>query len=1387
MPSRILQVAATALAVSSTLVHGQVGELAPVALDDSPTAQRALDEAYTQAADNPERTASLIADLLDEYGVRVVPAGDEDLFQSVRGRVGELLRSDRGVRQAWRRAEDARSTTMLDREGFEATYRRRPFTQGGLEAGLRLAQRFVETGSPDAGLRVLDEMEAWPGVEAEETRMTILRGLALIDLVRRSQDDPGLGLELRRVVEALRVLDPDAGRELERVAGRIAGVQVEDRRPSFEDLSTRDWTPLWEVPLEDSLFLRKTTNMSTGRVLAPTNAKRNLEAGSYLVTVPAVHEDLVIFNEGYLVEAVDRYTGRLVWYRDRGLSRGITPTGLPSDLNRIVLFGDEAYTILGHHFPTGRSSGGEVIRFDPQTGVERWKVRVDELLAGMQVGEADPVGTPVVVGELLLLPLRESTTRLETIDMVLAVDRAEGRFRWLRTIASSGKQRSSPGRPLSELVPIEDDVVFASAAGAIARLDGRSGEVRWLRRDEVPLQLRQSTYAWQLGGPAVLDRGIAVLGAGRSDWMLLDSETGALLDRRPIGAGTAAGTATSLHALEDVGPNGDLLLAVGPDDVVALDPADPGGRVWSLRERLAERDLPFGLPAQSGVRGRVQVIEGGVVVPVVDGLYLVDGSSGTPRWLLETPGPTNPTVVADAIYAAGGRSLIASMPIEDAILALEARIRASPDAIPQSLALMELSERIGRTDLLLFSARTAMEAAVDAPAPRWRADVLDRILDVLSRQEGETGEALLAFGRTLAREPAARARLQLAEGDWFARTERPGDAVDSWLRIIQDDAFASVEVEYDGRLVGPASVAARSRLRSLLSGEPAAKEGLLRDAEARIDEALAGEPTAAELMVLMRSYEGTEPANRAALRAAELFAEDDRPLLVAMVAMVALRGADAISDPIRRRILDLAINAAEEAGRPDLRDALSRIAPGSDPSMATDDSRIRRPSLGIAADRIEVIPGTPVAVDPRVAGTAPTDGLLMMEGNELVWRSGPDLDRAWSIDLETAGSEVFGGMPIVIAFEPSLHVWQGDSRGGRLTAIDLGSGSVLWESARIPELLPPSREPERVGGIVNVQSRPDGTPFVPFDLVPIVLGDGVALVRRDGAASFIDGRDGRTVRWSTDGLLDRVYDVELGGGLLHLGGAIGTGDATVGMVVTLDPRTGRILHKATVEDPEILESVSDDWGRVAVRTRSGITLIDPAAAAIGLEGGWTRGGEAGAGLMSPEIAMVRLAGDRVLLVGLDGGVREFDVEVGGSSGADWDRAPDGDRAPGKLLEMTRLDDRWLLRHVSRAFLHDLDGRMVGADGIARRDLENVAAVPVEDGLVLVSRDSARRIYRVHRLDDRRGLLATAQPFDFASAMRMDRVAVVDGWLIFQQGNRTYGLPMGIDEVPSTDP
>ena len=127
---------------------------------------------------------------------------------------------------------------MLDRDGFEATYRRRPFTRGGLEAGLRLAQRFVETGSPDAGLRVLDEMEAWPGVEAEETRMTILRGLALIDLVRRSQDDPGLGLELRRVVEALRVLDPDAAKL--GAGGQPPGVQVEDRRLSFEDLSTRD-------------------------------------------------------------------------------------------------------------------------------------------------------------------------------------------------------------------------------------------------------------------------------------------------------------------------------------------------------------------------------------------------------------------------------------------------------------------------------------------------------------------------------------------------------------------------------------------------------------------------------------------------------------------------------------------------------------------------------------------------------------------------------------------------------------------------------------------------------------------------------------------------------------------------------------------------------------------------------------------------------------------------------------------------------------------------------------------------------------------------------------------------------------------------------------------
>ena len=1369
-----IRLAAVGTLFLTTLARAQVDELAPVALDDSPAAQLALDEARAQAADNPERTAELAAELLDQYSERVVARDDDpELFESVRSSVIRLLESDPGVLAAWRRAESSAANAMLLEEGIVATCQRRPLTAAGLEAGLRLAQRTIESGRPTAGLRLIDSLANWQGSARMASRIDLLRALALIDLARQPGSDASTKLERDKAIELVAADSPSRAEALVTLRDDLSRTSDAGSAVKVATLEKLEWTPLWDVEMGDALFRRKTTNMATGRVLSQTSRKRTFEAGSYLVSVPAVFEDLVLVNEGYLLEALDRYTGRLVWYRDHGLARGITPSGLPGDPNEIVLADGEAYTILGHFFPNGRGGDGVVIRFDPLTGVDRWRIRPDRMDDDPQLEGAQSAGPPLVVGDLLVIPLRKSTPRLETIDMVLAVDRADGRFKWVRTIASSGKVRSNTGRPLATLAEIDGDVLVSSAAGAIARLDGLTGSIRWLRRDEVPLRMSFSSgFAWQISGPVVCGQGVAIIDAARRHWMILDPDTGEELVRRPIGAGSVAGAATWLMVLPDRGREASLLLAIGSSDVIAIDPAIPDQRVWSLRDRLKEVGLPFGTQLASGIRGRVFPLDDGMVVPVVDRLYLVDSATGTPKRLLDMPGPSNPIVIGDAIYACGSESVLASMPIENAIAALEARIRSAPDAIPQALALMELSERIGRRELLVFAARSAVEASLRRGEDRWNREVLDRILEVLGRTGSEDGAILIELVGTVAGDPMGRAKLDLVRGDWLAGLGRRLEAAEAWMAILEDEDVGLIRVPIDDDLEGAASIAALSRLRSLMQGDDELKAELDRRGAEQGKNAIRDRASAVDLVKLARQYSGTDAAILAGSRAVEILRDEGRPRLAAFVAMVITRDFKA-GHPGRQALLSLAIKSVQELDRPDLAEPMLRMSLAGTPGSDQNTSAPRRPVLDAVPDRIEILAGIPAPVAPEISSNAPTDAIPMIEGSSLVWRDSADLQPIWTVPLESRDAEIVG-------FDPHLLLWEGkDLREPRLIALDRRDGTTIWSTSRISELLPP---PDRLD--VNTDGfLPDGSPFIPHQVIPIKAGDGILLVRRDGAASFVDASDGQSVRWSGDDLMDRVYQAQIAGGMLHLGGSeIDDRGELVGVTVSLDPWTGRRLHRSVHESGEVRMAIGDDAGRLAVMTKGGVSMVDPAGAALGHGGGWT--------CRDPTLSYAPFAWlieDDLVLVDEDGVARTLKADLGLERAEAWGAAPDGDRQPGRLQEVVRLGDQWLFRHASRLFLYDRFGRMVGADGIARSDLENIAIVPVSDGLLLISRNAPRGIFRIHRLDQTRGLFASETPFDYASPGRFDDVLAIDGWLLLRKGSDTHALPMASSQKKTSDP
>jgi hypothetical protein len=1351
--------------LAARLSYAQIPDNAPVALDDSPVADRILAEVEAQSSDNPRRAADLLADLLDEYADRVVPIPDQpEMFRSVRSAALEVLFQEASVRRAWRERCDAEALELLESAGPDETLRRRPMTKAGLEAAYRVAQRLIESGLASSGLRLLESIEEWPdaGTAVSSRRREILAAIAWIDLA--SSDGLASSQDARdEAIDLVRRHDPALAERISRWI--VAGNELPIGSSSDRDPSLREWTVLWEAPLQDSLHRRRTVDRPTGRVLH-SNPEGVRRSGTFLTSVPVVVGDLILVNEGHLIEAVDRYTGRLRWFRDFGSATEFGGSGRPVDLNEIVVDGEDAYTILGHS-SGDRPDDRPIIRFDATTGRQRWEVRPDRIPDRPILEDAEACGAPLILGDLVLIPLRKVTPRLETIDLVMALNRSDGTIRWVRSIVSSGSMRNSIGRPVSRLAEIQGDVLIASSAGAVARLEGHTGSVLWLRREEVPLGgLASNDQAWQIASPIVLDRGLATLDASRRHWQLLDPETGRLLDRRPIGVGTISGPVARLEVVpRGLDGNRDLLLLIG-SDIVAVDPENPSKPVWTLSAQARMAEIPIGSSDVTGVRGRVAIGIDSMLVPTADAVLSVNASTGRVAHLFEVDGPVNPVMAEDAIHMVAAESVATVMPVLEAVATLERRIRESPEAVPQAMGLLELAVRIGRRDLQLLAARAAVDGLVGEEGDLWREEVLDLLIASVATTGDEDGEVLLELAASVATDVAGRVRHRLARAAWLEVRGRVREAIAEWRGIVGDPSLASVLVR-----VGPdhsvaAGTVARGRLLAARAGDPELSASFDEDALALTRSAIESRETASVLMDLARSFAGSEAALMAGNRAIDILRDEGDPMSASAVAMVVARDLDS-RDPRRIAFLEDAGTACADAGRPDLARQLSAMSRFPSQSPAS-------PSVGGTPDHLDLLRGRVVRMTSAARRQAPTDFVLLFEPQamELVARGADGLverwRRPWSSDH------------LVIEWSPDLLIWEGMThRQPILSSIDRETGAVRWSTPDVSRLLPP---PDR-HAIDTDGFLPDGTVFQPWEILSQPLDEGLLLIRRDGAASLVDRVDGRTVLWSRRGLLDRVHGITTGGGLVHLhGSGIDRRGDVVGRVVSLDPLSGRIVLDESIGSGEIRWAFADPLGRLAVGTATEIHVLDPLGQLIGGGDRWWRRRGGGDEI---RLGWISMAGSLVLVDDAST-IMVWDLSSGRVDADGWSVPEVRSELLGRPLATLELAEGRVLHLDARLILHDSNGEILGMDAMAIPGRRDQRVLPIQDGVLLVTRLTAAipggAVHRIQRLDTDAGLRLSGEPFEIAGGRPYAEVHAIDGWLLLSTEEETHAVPMS----PSLD-
>ena len=189
----------------------------------------------------------------------------------------------------------------------------------------------------------------------------------------------------------------------------------------------------------------------------------------------------IYVNEGRLVHALERFTGRAVWppFVERQAPSGNEQGSRQiADLNIVAVREGTIVTITGHAYADAARSDRTVVCLDVATGKLRWASRLDRLSRSDELDGLFPHGAPVIGEGMVYVLARKVSRQLLTSCYVIALNLQDGRLSWTRHVASSGGIRSRFSRPFSTPVLHDGDLVVATAVGAVGRFDAGTGQTR---------------------------------------------------------------------------------------------------------------------------------------------------------------------------------------------------------------------------------------------------------------------------------------------------------------------------------------------------------------------------------------------------------------------------------------------------------------------------------------------------------------------------------------------------------------------------------------------------------------------------------------------------------------------------------------------------------------------------------------------------------------------------------------------------------------------------------------------------------------------------------------------------------------------------------------------
>ncbi|MSR40311.1 MAG: hypothetical protein EXS10_00185 [Phycisphaerales bacterium] len=1322
------------------------------AVADSPTAQSLVEQMRAQSIVNPAEAAHIARRLLDEFGARIVQVGDaeEGRFVSVAEEVETLLLAVPEVMSRFLRSESEEADRLLAQDGPQSIAARRRWTSAGLTASLLLAQDALRAGQFARAVVVLERVRKHPMLTDDATQSSDVVGrraeyLALLSMSLRASGESASSLHALAALEQLAARVPteqrvatarDAARQFHAPPKSVhpASAVTGGQRAALPDAA---WRRVFTATLDDSLFLRYYGAETLARL--PEHAAERARAdASWLTAEPTVFGDTIYVSEGRTLRAFDATTARERWSVELALAGTGRETGIAVDLSSVAIHGFDAAVIAGNGFSNARTDGGRVFLVDVRDGTQRWSLSVDALEGRTELMGAYPIGSPIIAGDVVLVTVRRPSTRLEQADSVLALARSDGSIRWLTLAAAAGGTRAVSVRRAPGMIVHDGALYVSTPLGAVARLRMSDGAIEWLRRFRVPLrEPRFSGEAWEFARPLVLAGLVYSVAPDESEVVALDADTGETHGVAVIGPGTAWGSPRSLVS-------GDgLIIAVG-SDVIAFDPSNLATPRWKLSEtEVVLWEAREGRDNRGGIRGRVSIAGDLALVPGVTALWFVELATGRRVATLETGEPVNAVLVEDRVVAVGVDHVDVYMSGLDAVKVLRARLDSAQDA-SAALVLFDLAIEGGDLALALDAAQRASLILKSREGDPLRALLADRLVEH-APAAGGLGERFFALAAELVDDAQLRVRLAFARAEWFARRGDAPAAIEAWREIAATDA-ENVALLETGAVRATRAVALPLLAQFLAQPDQVEAANAYELLAANALREVSSPLTAASCIAIVQSFPRSRAGAEAARAGAEILKSQDQ-----------LRARDAL--------IDMALREAHIA--PERKDLIALLAGSATAHVAA----IAPPQIGAPTFTVTEIPGRLVrrAFQAFDAGAQKT--VYVMEEFDLVARDTKAFEERWRFAMHDRD-------PVLLADGATLVLMEsGKGRAENYIAIDRVTGAELWRTPSGEELFGALARAD--GDLNALQVLPEGAPFFAAQVLPMIAGGRLVLVRRDGeAASFAPRAGTRTIAHD---LLPQVYATAGDEDLLALGGRSAPERFSQPTVLLCDPVSlVPFAQFATASGGDVRWIRRSSFGVIAIGTTAGIEMWTLQPSANGVDARFLMGV---ADARSWDSTSPVWCDGRLFALDRNGQLLTVDLWSAGVAEVGFGDGPAG------YARVVRAISRFgsgLVAHAdSRIALVDAAAHVIGRDGTTG-DPNFIAAIIGADRIVLVNGIGARQapnakrtalvseyVYILTTADPAQGLRLTSAPIEVRSInQRFSRTIAADGWVLLSNDSST---------------